>query len=86
MMQVQILIVILLMLFCVFSSPFSLSQCGLNSGRVKLKSRGRLVTPRALAMRSSLSGYTSVMIVPTGIGASIGGYAGIFVTSRTLLI
>merc|ERR1711871_887304 len=46
---------------------------------------GRLVTPRALAMRSSLSGYTSVMIVPTGIGASIGGYAGDALPSCRLL-
>jgi hypothetical protein len=32
--------------------------------------------PRSFRLSSSSGEYTAVMIVPTGIGASIGGYAG----------
>lgn len=47
----------------------------------------KLMATRSLDVKSysSSSGYTSVMIVPTGIGAAIGGYAGDALPSCRLL-
>lgn len=62
-----------------------------QSSRTLLRLRYRsFTTPRkrircSLTASASINGYTTVLIVPTGIGASVGGYAGDALPSARLL-
>lgn len=53
--------------------------------RHKLSIRSTARTSSSRALSNSISDYTAIMIVPTGIGASIGGYAGDALPAARLL-
>ena len=76
--------ILLVTVFAAMVSPYLLGR-GHCSRFLRIHIMKASNGPSELGKFSSTSGYTSVMIVPTGIGASIGGYGGDALPSARLL-